>query len=80
MLQRRDRVSLLVLVEAAGTVFDVVAFPACTPLIRAAQAAGKPVVRGSEVIALQAAEQFALYTGIRPTPEQVEEASRVSRA
>ena len=68
------------LVEAAGTVFDVVAFPACTPLIRAAQAAGKPVVRGSEVIALQAAAQFALYPGIRPTPAQVEEASRVSRA
>jgi len=38
------------------------------------------VISGAEVIALQAAEQFALYTGVRPTLEQVEEASRVSRA
>lgn len=29
--------------------------------------------------ALQAAEQFERYTGARPTPEQVAEASAVSR-
>ena len=34
----------------------------------------------TEVIALQAAEQFERYTGVRPTPEQIAEASRVSRA
>lgn len=33
-----------------------------------------------DVIALQAAEQFALYTGVRPTPGQVAEASAYSRA
>ena len=68
------------LIEAATTVFDVVAFPSETPLIKAARAAGKPVISGAEVIALQAAEQFALYTGVRPTPEQVAEAARISRA
>ncbi|TFH51387.1 shikimate 5-dehydrogenase [Actinomyces viscosus] len=68
------------LIAATGTVFDVVAFPAETPLVRTARAADKKVITGAEVIALQAAEQFALYTGVRPTPEQVAEASRVSRA
>lgn len=64
----------------ADTIFDVVAFPSHTPLIQAALAAGMQVITGAEVIALQAAEQFALYTGVRPTDEQVAEASRISRA
>ena len=51
-----------------------------TPLVVAARAAGKQVITGAEVIALQAAEQFEKYTGVRPTPEQVAEASAVSRA
>jgi hypothetical protein len=29
------------------------------------------VITGLEVIALQALEQFVLYTGVRPTDEQV---------
>ena len=44
-------------------VFDVVAMPVETPLVRAARAAGGKVIHGGEVIALQAAEQFRLYTG-----------------
>ena len=67
-------------VEAARTVFDVVAFPAETPLVRAARAAGKPVISGAEVIALQAARQFELYTGVSITADQVERASAFSRA
>lgn len=67
-------------VAAAATVFDVVALPAETPLIRAARAAGKPVITGAEVIAGQAEEQFVLYTGVRPSPELVREASGFSRA
>lgn len=67
-------------IAEARTVFDVVAFPSETPLIKAARAAGKPVITGAEVIALQAAEQFALYTGVRPTPEQVRAAGEFSRA
>ncbi|BCI54912.1 shikimate 5-dehydrogenase [Mycolicibacterium litorale] len=67
-------------IAQAGTVFDVVATPAETPLIVAARAAGVGVITGAEVVALQAAEQFERYTGVRPTPEQVAEASAVSRA
>ena len=66
-------------IAAAHTVFDVVAFPSETPLIRTARDAGIPVITGAEVIALQAARQFARYTGVTPTPEQVERASAFSR-
>ncbi|MBX7434717.1 shikimate 5-dehydrogenase [Mycobacterium sp. Y57] len=67
-------------IRAARTVFDVVALPAETPLIAAARAAGVAVITGAEVIALQAAEQFERYTGVRPTAQQVAEASAMSRA
>ncbi|MCU1407048.1 MAG: shikimate 5-dehydrogenase [Glaciihabitans sp.] len=63
----------------ASTVFDVVALPAETPLIVVARAAGKTVITGAEVIALQAAEQFERYTGVRPTAAQVAEASALAR-
>ena len=66
-------------IAAAETVFDVVALPAETPLVVAARAAGKPVITGAEVIALQAAEQFERYTGVRPTAAQILEASEYSR-
>ena len=66
-------------IKAARAVFDVVAFPAETPLVRAARGAGKPVITGAEVIALQAARQFELYTGVSITAEQVERASAFSR-
>ncbi|MEV0074898.1 shikimate 5-dehydrogenase [Nocardia neocaledoniensis] len=67
-------------IAEAATVFDVVALPAETPLVVAARAAGVPVITGAEVIALQAAEQFALYTGVRLTPDQVRRASEFSRS
>ena len=66
-------------IARASTVFDVVAIPSETPLITAARAAGAHVITGAEVIALQAAEQFERYTGVRPTAEQVAEASAISR-
>lgn len=62
-------------IAACDTVFDVVAQPVETPFVRAAQAAGKAIISGGEVIVLQAVEQFALYTGIRPTPDQIREAT-----
>jgi shikimate dehydrogenase len=65
--------------DAAQVVFDVVASPSETPLILAARAAGTPVITGAEVVALQAEEQFVLYTGIRPTPDQVRAAGQFSR-
>lgn len=67
-------------IAKAHTVFDVVALPSETPLVRAARAAGIPVITGAEVIALQAAEQFERYTGVRPTAAQVAAASAFSRA
>jgi shikimate dehydrogenase len=67
-------------ITAARVVFDVVALPSETPLIAAARAAGVRVITGAEVIALQAAEQFERYTGVRPTPEQIAAASAISRA
>jgi len=66
-------------IAVADTVFDVVALPAETPLILAARGMGKTVITGAEVIALQAAEQFERYTGVRPTAEQVRLASAVAR-
>ena len=70
-------------IAAADTVFDVVALAAGpageTPLIAAARAAGKQVITGTEVIARQAAEQFERYTGVRPSPELIAEASAYSR-
>jgi len=53
-------------VDQAQTVFDVVAIPAETPLIVRARAQGKRVITGLEVIAIQALEQFVLYTGGSP--------------
>ena len=67
-------------VSRASTIFDVVAFPAETPLVAAGRAAGKRVISGAEVIALQAARQFERYTGVALTREQVERASAFSRA
>lgn len=66
-------------VAAADTVIDVVAVPVETPLVRAARAAERAVITGADVIALQAARQFARYTGVTPTRDQVERASRFSR-
>ena len=67
-------------IEAARVVFDVVALPAETPLVRAGLAAGKTVINGASVATLQALEQFVLYTGVRPTDEQVRAAEEFMRA
>ena len=45
-----------------------------------ARAKGKQVITGAEVIVLQALEQFVLYTGVRPTHDQVRRAAAFSRA
>lgn len=66
-------------IDAAQTIFDVVAIPAQTPLILRGLAQGKRVISGLEVIAIQALEQFVLYTGIRPTQEQFEAAVTFAR-
>lgn len=67
------------LIERASTVFDVIAFPSATPLILAAEQSGKQTISGAEIIALQAAIQFELYTGVSLSDEQVAQASAFSR-
>lgn len=66
-------------IEAAETVFDVVALPVETPLMRAAAAAGRKRISGADVAVLQALEQFALYTGVHPSEEQVKDAAIFAR-
>lgn len=66
-------------VDAAKIVFDVVALPAETPLVRYGREHGKQVITVAEVIALQALEQFVLYTGVRPTDEQIARAAAHAR-
>ncbi len=68
------------LIRGASAVFDVVASPVETPLVRAGRAAGLTVLTGAEVHALQAARQFERYTGVALTRDQVERASAWSRA
>jgi shikimate dehydrogenase len=66
-------------IEAADSVFDVVALPSETPLILHARSLNKPVITGLEVIAIQALEQFVLYTGVRPSAEQLRAATEHAR-
>jgi shikimate dehydrogenase len=68
------------MVAASETVFDVVAQPVETPLMRAAAQAGRARISGAEVLVLQALEQFVLYTGVRPEPALVEDAAAFARA
>ena len=68
------------MVAAASVVFDVVALPPETPVIKLAQQLGKKTISGAEVIALQAVEQFAMYTGVRPDDELIAEAAEFARA
>ncbi|MFT4055437.1 MAG: shikimate 5-dehydrogenase [Novosphingobium sp.] len=62
-------------IAACEFAFDVVAQPADTPFVLAAQEAGKSVISGAEVIVLQAIEQFVLYTGIRPDADAIAQAA-----
>lgn len=66
-------------IDAASVIFDVVAMPPETPLIRAALGRGKQVITGAEVFAIQAVEQFVLYTGVRPDDELFRRAAAYAR-
>ncbi|CNI24495.1 shikimate 5-dehydrogenase [Yersinia mollaretii] len=66
-------------VNHAKIIFDVVALPAITPLIHYAQTQEKTVITGAEVFAIQAVEQFVLYTGIRPDQALFEKAAAYAR-
>lgn len=66
-------------IRQADITFDVVQYPAETAFLSCARLEGKRVITGAEVAVLQALEQFALYTGIRPSQEQVAEAAMIAR-
>ena len=57
----------------------MVAIPAETPFLRAARAAGKTTIAGADVAVLQALEQFVLYTGVRPSDDEVAHAAAFAR-
>ena len=67
-------------IEAARIVVDAVALPSETPTILAARRLGRRVVTGAEIQAVQALEQFILYTGITPSREQFEAAAAFAGA
>ncbi len=67
------------LVEGADVAFDVIAIPAETPLLKLGVAHNKVVITGLEIMALQAAIQFELYTGITLTDDQIRRAAAFSR-
>jgi shikimate dehydrogenase len=67
------------MIEKSLVVFDVIAMPIETPLYEMGIKHGKEVITGMEIMALQAALQFQLYTGITLTSDQVQRASEFSR-
>jgi len=67
------------MVAKSKVVFDVIAMPIETPLYELALKHNKAVITGMEIMALQAAIQFELYTGITLTPDQVSRAAAFSR-
>ncbi|MCH4089761.1 shikimate 5-dehydrogenase [Acetobacter sp.] len=68
------------MVARASLVVEIVAMPVETPLVLAARHFGKPVITGNEVSALQALEQFVLYTGVRPENDLVADAARFANS
>ena len=66
-------------IAACAMAFEVVALPARTPFLRAAERLGKPVITGHEVLVLQGLEQFIRYTGVTPTAAQVADAAAYAR-
>lgn len=65
---------------ATRVFFDVVPLPEKTPFVRLGHDRGATVITGGEVMALQALEQFVLYTGVRPPEEVASQAVAFSRA
>ena len=68
------------MIAACELAFDVVALPLETPFLATAARLGKPRITGAEIAVRQALEQFVLYTGVTPTPEQVETAAAHARS
>ena len=75
--QSRDRFAQSV-TSGALVINDITGWPA--QVIVRGRAEGKKVITGLEVIAIQALEQFVLYTGVRPTEEQFAAAVAFARS
>lgn len=67
-------------IEAADAVFDVVYLPPETPMVKLARSLGKTVITGNQVMLRQSLEQFVMYTGVRPTMEQIQAAEDYANA
>ncbi|SCC03281.1 shikimate 5-dehydrogenase [Gilliamella intestini] len=67
------------MIKNADIVFDVVALPVDTPMIKYAQKLNKIVISGADVAVIQALEQFVLYTGVTPSEELVRLAGEFAR-
>ncbi|MEW6732786.1 MAG: shikimate dehydrogenase [Acidobacteriota bacterium] len=63
------------LLSHCGLVYDLIYNPPQTPLLRAAQAAGVPVLGGLEMLIAQAVEQFRLWMGVVPSIEVMRSAA-----
>ena len=67
------------IINHADIVFDVVALPVETPLIKYANNLNKKIISGADVAVLQAVEQFILYTGVTPSEELIQQAGEFAR-
>ncbi|OCG07817.1 shikimate 5-dehydrogenase [Gilliamella sp. wkB178] len=67
------------MIKQADIIFDVVAMPIETPMIKFARKLNKTIISGSDVAVLQAVEQFVLYTGIRPDDKLIKQAGDFAR-
>ena len=67
-------------IQAASVMFDVVSKPLVTPAMAYAASLDKTVISGSEVFAIQAVEQFKLYTGVTISETLFNQARDYSRS
>ena len=67
-------------IAQAQIVFDVVALPVQTPLLKEALRQQKQVISGADVAVIQSLEQFVRYTGVRPDSDLILEAQAYTRA
>ncbi len=67
------------MIRNAKYAFDVVALPVETPLIKFAKYVSIKSISGSDVAAIQAREQFVLYTNMKPSKDQITRAAKFAR-
>ena len=63
-------------IASDALVFDMVTVPERTPLIASARASGAATITGIEMLAAQAVHQAELWTGARPSHEDMEVSAR----